>query len=99
MCQQLSPVLPATGNPARVPGRRRPRLNSSWITAGIGVVIVLVSVALMAVSAPVRSAAPVHQTPVPHGPIHLERDAGPIPIPIPGPGSGAGGWSGHRPAR
>lgn len=81
MCQQLSPVLPATGNPVRARGRRRSRLNSSWITAGIGVVIVLVSVALMAVSAPARSAAPVRPAPAPHGPIHLERDAGPIPAP------------------
>jgi hypothetical protein len=65
--------------------RRRSRLNMSWITAGIGVVIVLVAVALMAYSAPVRSAAPARQpasvrpAPLPHGPIRLERDAGPVP--------------------
>jgi hypothetical protein len=67
--------------------RRRSRLNMSWITAGIGVVIVLVAVALMAYSAPVRSAAPARQpasvrlapVPLPHGPIRLERDAGPAP--------------------
>jgi hypothetical protein len=91
MCQQLSPALLATGNPAGARGRRRSRLNSSWITAGIGVVIVLVSVALMAVSAPARSAAPVRPAPVPPGLIHLERDAGPIPAPV--------SWTGHRPAR
>ena len=90
MCQQLSPALPATANPARARGRRRSRLDSSWITAGLGVMIVLVSVALMAVSAPVRS-APVRPAPAPHGLIHLERDAGPIPAPA----SGAR----HRPAR
>ena len=99
MCQQLSPALPATANLARARGRRTSRLNASWITAGIGVVIVLVAVALMAYSAPSRSAAParlaapVRQAPAPHGPIHLERDAGPVPA------AGPGGGNGHRPAR
>jgi hypothetical protein len=91
MCHQLSPVLPATGNPAQARGRRRSRPNTSWITAGIGLVIVLVSVVLMAVSAPARPAAPVRPAPAPHGLIHLERDAGPIPAPVSG--------TGHRPAR
>jgi hypothetical protein len=90
MCSQLSPVLPATGHPARAGDCRRSRLNT-WITAGIGVVIVLVAVALMAVSAPARPAAPVRPAPAPHGPILLQRDAGPIPAPA--------FWTGHRPAR
>lgn len=49
-----------------------PHLSSAWLTAGLGVVILVVSIVLMAHSAPFRSAvpAPHHLTavPVPHHP-------------------------------
>ena len=67
------------------------RRNAPWVTGGIGVLILLVSVVLMAYSAPGRPAPPVRQAPVPHGRVILQRDAGPIP--------GPGGWSKLRPAR
>jgi hypothetical protein len=68
--------------------------NAPWVTGGIGVMILLVSVVLMAYSAPGRSPAPARPVPTPHGHTHLERDAGPLLV----PGPGAAGGSRLRPA-
>jgi hypothetical protein len=69
--------------------------NAPWVTGGIGVMILLVSVVLMAYSAPGRSPAPARPVPTPHGHTHLERDAGPLLV----PGPGAAGGSRLRPAK
>lgn len=54
-------------------------LRSAWTTAGIGVVILAVSMVLMAHSAPGRSAAPMGRAPAPQGSLHLQHEPGPVP--------------------
>jgi hypothetical protein len=69
------------------------RRNAPWVTGGIGVLILLVSVVLMAYSAPGRPPAPARPVPMPHVRIPLQGDAGLIP------GPGPGSRSRLRPAR
>ena len=60
-------------------------LNTTWITAAAGVVILIVSMALMAYSAPGRAPATV-RPPYRrrHGSAHLQPEPGPGPVPGPG---------------
>jgi hypothetical protein len=60
------------------------RLSSAWITAGIGVLILAVSMVLMAHSAPGRAAVPAGRNPAPQASLHLQHDAGLVPGPVPG---------------
>ena len=59
-------------------------LNTTWITAAAGVVILIVSMALMAYSAPGRAPATVRPHPASHASAHLQREPGPGPVPGPG---------------
>ncbi len=88
----LAPTAPAASTRTTV--HRPPHQKATWVTAGIGIVTVLVAVLLMAYSAPGRSSAPASQANpagaarAPHGPTHLQGDFGPRPGPRTGPGSG-----------
>ena len=55
------------------------RRNAPWVTGGIGVMILLVSVVLMAYSAPGRSPAPARPVPMPHVRIHLQATSALMP--------------------
>ncbi len=78
---------PARSTEGRTPARdtvRHPsRQYATSVTAGIGAVIVLLSVVLMAYAAPARSsaptrpAAPTGRAPAPRGPVQLQRDLRP----------------------
>ena len=63
-----------------------PQLTSAWLTAGLGVVILIVSIVLMAHSAPFRPAAPAphHPTAVPaphHSTARGSQHVQPGPVP------------------
>jgi hypothetical protein len=84
MCQPLCAARPQRGDnslefPAPRSYRRSrftARLNTTWLTAGIGVIILIVSFALMAYSAPRPAGVPARPGPASHGSAH----------PQPGPG-------------
>ena len=59
-------------------------LNTTWIIAAAGVVILIVSMGLMAYSAPGRAPATVRPHPASHASAHLQREPGPGPVPGPG---------------
>jgi hypothetical protein len=63
--------------PARGTAGRTSRQYTTWVTGGLGAVIVLLSVVLMAYAAPSRPSAPTGRAPAPHGPVQLQRDLGP----------------------
>jgi len=98
MCQQLFAAPPRWGETPidiTAPGsyRRRTftlRLNTTWMSAAIGVVILIVSMAMMVYSAPGRAAAPARPSAA-HGSVRLP----PRPGPVPGHPRG----SGLRPSR
>jgi hypothetical protein len=87
MCQPLCPALPQTGDnslefPAPGPyGRSRftARLNMTWITAGLGVVILIVSFVMMAYSAPGRASLPARPSSVTQASVHTQSRPGPVP--------------------
>jgi hypothetical protein len=87
MCQPLCTALPQTGDnslefAAPSPyGRNRftARLNTTWITAGLGVVILIVSFVMMAYSAPGQVGVPARPSPASHGSVHLQPRPGPVP--------------------
>ena len=60
------------------------RLNTTWITAGFGVVILIVSFVLMAYSAPGRPGLPARPGPASQGSVHLQPRPGPVPAHVPG---------------
>lgn len=75
MCQQLcTAAVPAAGSRRRIPLR----LNSTWVSAGIGVVILIVSMAMMAYSAP-GHAAVASRPAAAHGSVQLPPRLGPVP--------------------
>jgi len=59
-------------------------LNTTWIIAAAGVVILIVSMGLMAYSAPGRAPATVRPHPASQARAHLQREPGPGPVPGPG---------------
>jgi hypothetical protein len=79
MCQPLCAVLPRSlpqsgDNSLEFPAassyrrsRLTARLSTAWITAGIGVVILIVSFVLMAYSAPGQAHGPARPSPASHG--------------------------------
>jgi hypothetical protein len=91
MCQQLCAArpqsLPQRGDnslefPAASSYRRSrftARLNTTWITAGIGVIILIVSFVLMAYSAPGQARGPARPSPAWHGSVQLQPRPGPVP--------------------
>jgi hypothetical protein len=87
MCQPLCTALPQTGDnslefPAPGPYRRSrftARLNTTWITAGLGVVILIVSFVLMAYSAPGRAGVSGRPSPATQGSVHTQSRPGPVP--------------------
>jgi len=91
MCQQLCTAPPRLGeNPIAIPApgpcrrnRFTLRLNTTWISAGIGVVILIVSMAMMAYSAPGRAATPGRPAAA-HGSVHLPPQPGRVPVAVPG---------------
>jgi hypothetical protein len=87
MCQPLCAALPQRGDnslefPAASSYRRSrftARLNTTWITAGIGVIILIVSFVLMAYSAPGQARGPARPSRASHGSVHLPPRPGPVP--------------------
>lgn len=88
MCQLLRTAPPQRGdNSLEFPapgycrrGRFTSRLNTTWIAAGIGVVILVVSFVLMAYSAPGRTSVPARSGPASHGSIHLQPRPASVPV-------------------
>jgi len=87
MCQPLCPAPPQRGGNSLEfppPGSHRrnrftSRLNTTWITAGTGVVILIVSFVLMAYSAPGRASVPARPGPESQGSVHLQPRTGSVP--------------------
>jgi len=87
MCQPLCTALPQTGDNSlefQAPGPYRrsrftARLNTTWITAGLGVVILIVSFVLMAYSAPGRTGLPARPGPAAQQSVHTQPPPGPVP--------------------
>jgi len=88
MCQPLCAAPPQRGDnslefPAAGSYRRSrftARLSTTWITAGIGVIILIVSFVLMAYSAPRQTSVPARPGPASHGSVHLQSGPGPVPL-------------------
>ena len=92
MCQPPCTARPQTGDnslefPSPGPYRRSrftARPNTTWITAGAGVVVLIVSLVLMACSAPGRPGLAARPGPASHGSVHLQPRPGPVPARTPG---------------
>ncbi len=87
MCQPLCTALPQTGDnslefAAPSPyGRSRftARLNMTWITAGLGVVILIVSFVMMAYSAPGHAGVTARPSSGTQASVHTPSRPGPVP--------------------
>ena len=87
MCQPLCPALPQTGDnslefAAPSPygqSRFTARLNTTWITAGLGVVILIVSFVMMAYSAPGRAGVTARPSSGTQASVHTQSRPGPVP--------------------
>jgi hypothetical protein len=87
MCQPLCAALPQRGDnslefPAASSYRRSrftARPNTTWITAGIGVIILIASFVLMAYSAPGPTGVPARPGPGAES-VHLPPGPGPVPL-------------------
>jgi hypothetical protein len=88
MCQLLCTAAPQRGDNSLefpAPGSYRrsrftARLNTTWIAAGTGVVILIVSFVLMAYSAPGRASVPARSGPAALGSVHLQPRPASVPV-------------------